>query len=405
MIAEEFYGRINDADSHELIHPDRLEEHFGSIGAKVRAKLVKRLKTLLEGTEMAQKNFLEEPVEASPVDEASISTIKGFAAPGATDMNRRIQVMDQQGIRRQLLFPGFIGSMARLFATTSADTLRAGGVDVSFVQAKMLPMLAGKLKEAHNTWAVRVQETYSDRLWCTGVVLTNDLRVAQKDLDKLIARGIKGILIPASVPPGGKSPADVAADEFWATCAKNNVAVFLHVGGDEDFLASTVWGKVPQLQPMPSDSAELPLDPYTLSTAHLAAQNFLSAMILGGVFERHPMLRFGIIELGAHWLGPLAESLDMWANVFARRMSATRSMKPSEQIARNVRCTPFHWENVDELVALHGLEDVYCYATDYPHPEGGKSPFESHYTRIQDQRLREKFFVSNAELLFPEPAA
>ena len=50
-----------------------------------------------------------------------------------------------------------------------------------------------------------------------------------------------------------------------------------------------------------------------------------------------------------------------------------------------------------------GLEDVYCFATDYPHPEGGKDPLASHLSRFGgvSDSFQEKFFVKNAELLLP----
>jgi hypothetical protein len=68
------------------------------------------------------------------------------------------------------------------------------------------------------------------------------------------------------------------------------------------------------------------------------------------VFERHPTLRFGAIELGSHWLGPLADNLDMWIErVFARRTKDILSLKPSEYLARNVRVTP---HNIVEPVAV-----------------------------------------------------
>ena len=81
------------------------------------------------------------------------------------------------------------------------------------------------------------------------------------------------------------------------------------------------------------------------------------------------------IELGVHWLGPLADALDMWAaGVFARRLAPSLSMKPSDYIARNVRVTPF---NIVEPIELYftrypHLARCFCFSTDYPHVEGGK---------------------------------
>src|SRR3546814_18420957 len=42
-----------------------------------------------------------------PISDENVWTVKGGAAPGAVDMGRRIAVMDQMGIARQLIFPTF----------------------------------------------------------------------------------------------------------------------------------------------------------------------------------------------------------------------------------------------------------------------------------------------------------
>ena len=43
---------------------------------------------------------------------------------------------------------------------------------------------------------------------------------------------------------------------------------------------------------------EFRVDPWTLGNSHITAQNFLQILVVGGVFERHPQLRVGVIEMG-----------------------------------------------------------------------------------------------------------
>jgi len=177
------------------------------------------------------------------------------------------------------------------------------------------------------------------------------------------------------------------------------------VGSDLGFLSSSEWSNAPAFKPHKL-ALEVGLEPYSYSTLHLAIEHFLTVMVMGGAFERHPSLRFGAIELGAHWLGPLADSLDMWATkVFARRMENTISMKPSEYLARNVRVTP---HNVVEPVAeffrrYPRLASCYCYSTDYPHLEGGAHIKTKVYEMLKPlgDELLEKYFVANGEWLLP----
>src|SRR3546814_1432134 len=81
-------------------------------------------------------------------------------------------------------------------------------------------------------------------------------------------------------------------------------------------------------------------------------------MVLDGVFERHPDLRCGVIEMGASWVPSLMRRLDYAAKSFARTepMLGELSMKPSEYVRRQVRVTPFPGEDVAELISISSPE-------------------------------------------------
>ena len=146
------------------------------------------------------------------------------------------------------------------------------------------------------------------------------------------------------------------------------------------------------------------MNTFTFSAMFYAPQNFISTLILGGVFERFPNLRFGAIELGAMWLGPMAAHLDNVMKIFKRRMSGVLSLKPSEYVQRNIRVTPYWFENVADYIDHHGLAECYCYSSDFPHPEGGTRPIQDFEERIGrlGQKSAEAFYVTNAEWVLPE---
>jgi len=124
---------------------------------------------------------------------------------------------------------------------------------------------------------------------------------------------------------------------------------------------------------------------------------------MGHVFDRFPRLRFGVIEMGAAWLGPLIERMDVWAD-FMAKVGRTYSLKPSEFVARNIRVTPFWNENLARMIERHGLEDAYIFSTDYPHLEGSRDPLGkfSKYLEHLPKEYAQKFFIDNAQLLFPD---
>jgi predicted TIM-barrel fold metal-dependent hydrolase len=120
------------------------------------------------------------------------------------------------------------------------------------------------------------------------------------------------------------------------------------------------------------------------------------------VFQRFPGLRFGAIEFGASWLGPLCERLDRHVALL-RKVGVEYPLLPSEYIRRNVRVTPQWTEPLDVLIQRHGLHECYVFSTDYPHIEGGRHPVESFVemtTRVSST-YTEEFFVTNGALLFP----
>ncbi len=106
MTHDELTGRINDVDSHEQIMLSHWEETFGEIGAQVCNHATHWFGQILADAEEAQE-YVEVEVEKTPIDEETLRTVRGSAAPGAMSFDRRIQVMDLLGIQRQLVFPFF----------------------------------------------------------------------------------------------------------------------------------------------------------------------------------------------------------------------------------------------------------------------------------------------------------
>jgi predicted TIM-barrel fold metal-dependent hydrolase len=137
-----------------------------------------------------------------------------------------------------------------------------------------------------------------------------------------------------------------------------------------------------------------------MTVFYFAPENFLASMILGGVFDRHPRLRFGVIECGAGWIGPLMERMELFVDMFAETRKLKR--RPHEYLNDHVRVTPFVGEPVRQHFERYPqLSNVYCFSTDYPHVEGGQHAKQTFYEEIEPlgDEIIQKFFRSNAELL------
>lgn len=394
-----FMGRSVDVDTHEMIPFHLWGEYFGEdIAAKLAAC---GDSPFLSGL---GENSNVRPDVTGDVAEISYETtqiLKGCGAPGAIDMRRRGDVMDMQGIDRALVFPG-LGLVGYVLAS-SPDFARA--VMALPYSAEECRDLGHSIVAASNDWALRsVEGDDGRRLHMVGLITTETVEGMIEQARSLIERGIKALWIPSGTPPAGTSPADPAFDPFWKMLADADVPALLHIGTDSAF-SDPLWSNnVEAFVPFGS-SAEFILSPYAGATMHTAAEYFITTMVLGGVFERFPTLRFGAIELGAQWLGPLARRLNIWASVFPKALQNVLSMKPSDYVARNVRVAPFYFEPIDEFFEQYPeVESSFCFSTDYPHVEGGKEAKRVFAERLErlGPSVMEKFFVSNGEWLLPE---
>ncbi|SDH07812.1 Predicted metal-dependent hydrolase, TIM-barrel fold [Sinosporangium album] len=388
-----------DVDSHEMAPLELWGEVFG----EEIARRVNEVGFAIH--KRARANPLSVPglvADTTPITQETVWQLKGASAPSAIDLRRRPEVLDEMGIARQLVFPTF--GLFALILVNDPNAHAWLGFDPGRVDGQQLGRMA---VAAHNDWAADITRSTSDRVRPVGIVLTDtSVESMVEQARTAVERGIRALMIPANVPPAGTSPANPELDPFWEFVAEADVPVTIHLGTDFGFLASSAWSTgVEVFHPSDKSTIELPIEPYRATTIHFCAENLISTMVLGGVFERHPGLRFGAIELAAGWIGPLAERLDWWAETqFRSRLAGTLSMRPSEYIARNVRVTPFYFEPVARYYERHpDLWPVYCYATDYPHVEGGKDSravLSAALASVPDA-AREQFFAGNGELLLP----
>ena len=388
-----FAGRIMDADSHEYTPVNHWIEQFG--------EATRPFVEAHEHSKMPIRQFVA--ADEAEIDAHSIWNTKFGGAPGAFDFDRRLEVMDLTGIDRQMVFPGSIGLYATSFyfrAETFPDMYRSITGDRKAFALEMIRL--------YNDFCIRMARRH-DRLRMVAIALAPDVRTLLADVKRMIDAGIRAIWLPSAALPGGVSPAHPDLDPMWDMTQTARVAILAHVGADFEFLSTAKWRDAPNFVGWKAGE-EFQMDPWTLSTLHLPVQNYVATMVLGGVFERFPDLRFGACEVTAQWVGPLGENLDLWfAN--SRKFSLGNmegdlhlSMKPSEYIRRNTRYSLFDIEPVDVYIDKYEMPEVYCYASDYPHPEGGRQPMVDISGKVAPfgDEILEKVFVSNGAWLMPD---
>jgi predicted TIM-barrel fold metal-dependent hydrolase len=380
-------GRIGDLDSHEAIPAPRYPEVFGDVGRRFleeNEELWAEMKKISQ--HVPDEDITSDRPDVAEINRENVWTLKGLAAPGAIDMNRRTAVMDEMGINRQLIFP-----MMGIFAWITAN----GGGQNWMPKSSEAQVELGKLAiDSYNQWA-GTRTKMSDRMRMVGMMLTGDAGMTPELMvqkaEDMISAGVKAIQISSGKPPAGMSPGDTRLDPFYDTLAKARVTLVFHPPSGLGFRASNVWeaGLV-----HPRHAAVI--------NQHIGEENFLGVMTLSGVFERHPDLRVAFVEAGGDWIGPLAERMDLSAKMWKGQQKL--SMLPSEYLSRNVRAAILSYEPVELWFERYPqVQDVFCYSSDYPHVEGGQWSVDDFYKRLAPlgDSIVEKFFVTNSELVLP----
>ena len=392
---KQFAGRIMDVDTHEMMPLQEWVTHFGE---DVRP-LVEAWERNGE-TAATDKNHPNVPEYRGDSHQISkdIGDFKGCLAPGAVLPERRTEVMDAMGVRRQLMFYGGVGMYGSMLLAHENDD----GFMPAITEDR--GSLARRCVSLYQDWVIDTASR-TDRIRPVAPVLADSIEGLIANTRHLIENGIRAIVLPAGLPVAGYSPAHSVLDPFWAMLAEADCAVTLHIGGQGLFFRSRAWGDAEPFRGFMA-LGEFAVDPWALSAVHLPFQNFLATMVTGGVFVRHPKLRFGVMEVGAYWLGPLMELLDLWhVNLgFFNTNPHKLPELPSVYIKRNVRVSVFPFEPVDQYIDRYGLEDVLAFSTDYPHVEGGKDIFRVMYDKLErlGPRVMEKFFVDNGKWMMAD---
>lgn len=197
---EGLYGRINDLDSHLQIPASQWGQVFGEIGA-------------LMGERFTGLPFFDD-TDVPPLDRTSVWTTKGTSAPGAATPTQRLAALELMGIDRQLVLPRVV----------LASMAWQPGEDASV------------LRRAYNDAAIDWASKGGGRLRPAALLSAHDLDDAIAEAQRVIAAGLRAVLVQDGIPTGGCSPASKETDTLWSVLAEADVATLLHVGGQEGFL-------------------------------------------------------------------------------------------------------------------------------------------------------------------------
>jgi predicted TIM-barrel fold metal-dependent hydrolase len=268
------------------------------------------------------------------------------------DDAERMGDMEGEGVVGEIVFPNTVPP----FFKTSV--LICGNPSVENYRMR----LAGV--RAHNRWLADWCGEFPERRAGIGIVYLNDIDEAIEDVKWIANHGLRGGILLPHVPPDCTHIKQLYApdyERFWAVCQDHDVVINQHGGtGSPDY------GAYP-----------ISLTIRLLETGFYSTRSY-PHLLLGGVFERFPTLRYIVTESGCAWVPETLKRLDgIWSRVktgavgeFEFPQGVLTPEPPSFYAKRNCyygASSPSR----GELAGRHEIGiDHLLWGSDYPHYEG-----------------------------------
>ena len=219
--------------------------------------------------------------------------------------------------------------------------------------------------QAHNRWLKDWCNEFPERRAGVGQIFLNDVDDAIADATWIKENGLRGGILLPNIAPDVKwvKPLyDPCYDPLWAALQDLEIVINVHSGSGN-----------PDYGPYPTSML------LYINEVPFYTQRPFVQMVLSGVFERFPRLKFVMTEAGCAWVPPMLERLDHVIRGI-RDTGATGEIRygadhvlprdASEYFQQNC------WMGVsqpgpDDAAARHTIGlDKFMWGSDYPHDEG-----------------------------------
>ncbi len=263
------------------------------------------------------------------------------AHPGAYDAAARVRYMDDVGLRAQVIYPNVGGFGSGRFLKLKEPELMLDCV------------------RAYNDFLADWTSVAPERFIPIMALPFWDVPAAIVEMDRAQKRGLKGIVFGSQPETWGQAMLpDPHWDPIWAAAQDRSLSVNFHIISGNGF---DLFGGYPgngQHTNAAKQSAGFFLD----------NSNAIGDVIMGGICDRFPRLKFVSVESGIGWIPSYLEALDwQWRNMGAYTEHPERELLPSEYFRRQVYGC-FWFERTSAFRVLDLYPDNWLFETDFPHP-------------------------------------
>jgi predicted TIM-barrel fold metal-dependent hydrolase len=271
--------------------------------------------------------------------------------PAFQDRDKRLELMDEQGVEAAILLPSLAVCVERPIRND--------------------PALTDGVIRAFNRWLEDDWGyAYQGRIYAVPLMSLLDVELACRELIRVLDRGARMVHLSAG-PVAGRSPADPHFDPFWSIVNEARIPVVFHIGdAGYNELFGAAWGENPTPR-----VREMSAFQWAFLHGDLPLMQTLGSLVYYNLFGRFPNVRVVSIENGSDWVSYLLTHLDKkkgmgrqgpWPGGYFHG-------RPSEILKQHLYLTPYPEDNLLPLVEMMGTEHV-LFGSDYPHPEGLAEP-------------------------------
>jgi len=310
----------------------------------------------------------------------------------ATYVPERLSLMDSLGVGTQVVYPNAIGIGGSAMQAAASE-----------------PGLQRFHVQAYNDAAAEQQEESGNRLLGQMVLPLWDINECVAEVERGRKLGLTGITM-TDQPQFWKQPAliDPAWDPLWAACQSLELPVSFHIatGPFEELVkAPTYWGKERSLFVDNGARLNAKLACYQTATLQIGNQVVVLNLLVSGLLDRFPRLKFISVESGLGWVPFALQALEaIMRETMDAEVRSQFKRTPTEAFRDQIYVT--YWfegkSAVEHYVATFGSDNI-MFETDFPHPA---SIFPDVQQCAQNSTVglaedaRSKILYKNAEKLF-----
>jgi predicted TIM-barrel fold metal-dependent hydrolase len=272
--------------------------------------------------------------------------------PGAYDPTARLADMDLDGVDAEVLYFG--GPVTQY----AAD-----------------PELRRWVVQRYNDWMLELSKAAPGRLIGLAHIPLVDLDEGLAELKRVAGLGLKGFHVdPFPDERGGKPLWDPAYEPFWSLIEETGLPMSFHIVGPRKANVREVFQN-----PTPGVKETF------IAIAPISICEVVSTLTFTGILERHPKLKYVLVECGIGWIPYFLERMDQTFNKHRFWTKSVITEKPSTYWYRQGHATFI--QDLAGVAERHraGLRNI-MWSTDYPHSDStwpkSREALEEHFRDV-----------------------